>query len=162
LSHSIADLGKREADIAIRLTGMPTDDLVERRVGQAHLAAYATAAYIDQHPPLKLDSKAQLIAYGSPQNWQSRHGLEHLSPVGFYDDILLQVNLAQQGLGVASLPCMIADSEPALQRLTAPEIFTDIWVLYHGDLRHTWRVRAVRDFLMESVLRRFKDNPCAL
>jgi len=158
LNHSVADLGKREADIAIRLTNKPSDDLVGRKVGQAYMGAYATQAYIDQYQPLDKASKAQMIAYGTPHNWQSRHGLDHLSPVGFYDDILLQLTLAKQGLGVASLPSMIADSEPLLVSITEPELFTDIWVLYHTDLRYTSRVRAVRDFLVESLLQRFEGN----
>jgi DNA-binding transcriptional LysR family regulator len=155
LNYSFADLGKREADIAIRLTDNPGDDLVGRKVGQAKMAAYATQSYIDRENPLDEDSSAQVIAYGNPHNWEPRHGLDHLSVVGFFDNIPLQVTLAKQGLGVASLPCMIADNEPSLVCISEPQEFGGVWVLYHTDLRYTSRVRAVRDFLVESLQKKF-------
>ena len=52
------------------------------------------------------------------------------------------------GIGVAILPCYLADPDPDLRRL-GPEIEdlgVDLWMLTHPDLRHTARVRAVLDF----------------
>ena len=149
LSYSLVNLGKREADIAIRCTDNPPEDLVGRRIGRLGMAAYATQAYIDKHRPLNPDSTAELIGYGNPDIWHARHGLNHLDVLGFFDNIL-QVNLVKQGLGIGSLPNLIAEHEPELVRISEPSIQRDIWVLYHTDLRYTSRVRAVRDFLVSS------------
>ena len=74
-----------------------------------------------------------------------------LNVVGFFDNVMLQLALACQGIGVASLPFVIGEAEPDLVRISEPVAKTEVWLLYHTDLRNTSRVRAVRDFLQESV-----------
>ena len=155
LSPSLADLSKREADIAVRITSNPPDDLVGRKIGPAFMAAFATADYFERHQPLEPDSKAQLIGYGNPDTWQCRHGFDHLNVIGYFNNLLLQVTLACQGLGVASLPIRIGDSEPGLVRISEPIQIAEAWLLYHTDLRYTSRVRAVRDFLQSSMSQHF-------
>lgn len=150
-SYSIANLSKREADIAIRCTLSPPDDSVGRTVGKLFMASYATQAYIDKYQPYDNDSKAQFLGWGNPKKWKPRHGLDHLTAIGFFDNIQLQIDLAKNSVGVASLPCIMADREPELVRLCKPEFFTDIWVLYHADLRHNSRVRVVRDYLLKEL-----------
>ena len=151
LSYVRANLGKREADIAVRLTNSPPDDLVGRQVGGGSLAPYANEQYVRAHRPLEKSSSAQLIAYGNPDTWKDPPGLEHLGVAGYFDDIFLQVELAKQGLGVGVLPTFICDREQSLVQL-APAIHSyEVWVLYHTDLRYTSRVRVVRDYLVESL-----------
>ena len=54
------------------------------------------------------------------------------------------VMAARQGLGVAALPCYLADRDPRLVRLTEPmtEMASALWLLTHPDLRRVARVRA--------------------
>lgn len=151
LSYETVDLHKREADIVIRISNNPPESLVGRQVGTAYMAAYATQDYIDNYQPLDKDSKAQLIGFGKPEKWQPVPGWEHLEVAGFYDNILLQVLLTKQRLGVGILPTGMGDSEPNLVRLGEPLESFGIWVLYHPDLRYTSRVKVVRDFLVESL-----------
>ena len=158
LSYSIADLSKREADIALRITDNPPDDLVGRKVGSAFLAPYATKDYIKRYRPLDPDSKAKHIGWGNPMTWKCRHGLDHLGVIGYFDHMSLQATLACQGVGVASLPVIIGDSEPSLVRVREPINFSDAWLLYHTDLRYTSRVRAVRDFLQKSMSEKFATH----
>ena len=51
--------------------------------------------------------------------------------------------------GVALLPCYAGDSDPLLERLTAPvpELAADYWVIVHRDLRRAACVRAVIDWV---------------
>ncbi len=155
LSYGLSNLHKREADIAIRFTNSPPDDLVGRKVGEFAMAAYATQTYIDEHKPSNHDSTAQLIAYGNPDVWRPRHGFDHLSAMGFFDNISLQIDLANASLGIGSLPVYIADREPKLVRISEPTMHRDIWVLYHTDLRYTSRVRVVRDFFVDGFAELF-------
>ncbi len=155
LSYSVADLGKREADIAIRCTNQPPEDLVGRYVGDLQMAAYSTSDYAQSMRPHELGSKAKMIAYGNPQTWRPRHGFDHLTAMGFFDEIPLQVELAKRGLGIASLPTLVGDREPQLSQLTDPLTVAQVWVVYHTDLRYTSRVRIVRDFLLNALIKQF-------
>lgn len=152
LSYSIADLGKREADIALRVTSEPPEDLIGRKLGPAYMAAYAEKSYVARYQPQESDSKAQRIAFGNPELWHCEYGFNHLAVVGFFDNMMLQLALTRQGIGVASLPVVIGEAEPDLVRISEPISRGDIWLLYHTDLRNTSRVRVVRDFLQYSVL----------
>ena len=158
LSYTFADLSKREADIALRVTDNPPHDLVGRKLAPASLAAYARKDYVERYQPHKPDSKAQRIAYGTPDSFECLYGFEHLNVVGYFDNMLLQITLALQGIGVASLPIIIGDAEPSLVRLSEPIHRADVWLLYHMDLRYTSRVRAVRDFFQQTILKQLGND----
>jgi DNA-binding transcriptional LysR family regulator len=65
---------------------------------------------------------------------------------------------AAAGIGIALLPCFLADKEPGLVRLTPPDAAPPggLWLLTHADLRHTARVRAFMDFAADHIGRRRK------
>lgn len=155
LSESFADLSKREADIALRITDDPPEDLVGRKLNSVLMAAYAHKDHVEQYEPHKPDSKALRIGYGAPETFVCQFGFEHLKVCGYFDNVLLQIRLALQGLGVVSLPVLMGDSEPSLVRLTEPVNVGDVWLLYHTDLRYTSKVRAVRDFFEQTVYEQF-------
>ena len=56
-------------------------------------------------------------------------------------------------MGLAALPCAIADREADLIRLAPfPEDFgLDLWLLTHEDLRQTARIRAFLDFMTRAL-----------
>ena len=59
-------------------------------------------------------------------------------------------------MGIAVLPCFLADTVPDLKRLeliTSKSFCGDIWILRHEDLRATARVRAFVDFMIEAFER---------
>lgn len=152
LSYTFADLSKREADIALRVTDDPPDDLVGRKLSPASMAAYARKDYVERFQPQNADSPAQRIGFGAPETFECLHGFEHLNILGYFDNMMLQIALALQGVGVAGLPVVIGDAEPSLVRLSEPIHRADVWLLYHMDLRYTSRVRAVRDFFEKTIL----------
>jgi DNA-binding transcriptional LysR family regulator len=55
-------------------------------------------------------------------------------------------------MGVAVLPCFMAQTEPTLRRL-CPQVVASrpIFLVVHPDLARTARVRAVMDFLVETL-----------
>jgi DNA-binding transcriptional LysR family regulator len=69
---------------------------------------------------------------------------------------LAQLAAARAGLGLAALPCFLADPEPALRRVLPPEpaLASELWLLTHPDLRRTARVRA----FMETLARGFRRD----
>jgi DNA-binding transcriptional LysR family regulator len=60
---------------------------------------------------------------------------------------------ALSGLGMALLPCYLAESIPGLVRVLpkAPKLMRELWLAAHRDLRHTGRVRAVSEELAQLV-----------
>jgi DNA-binding transcriptional LysR family regulator len=150
------DLDRQEADIAIRLQNAPLDDLVGVRIGVLREAAYATDEVIDRLRKPGVNSVV-LIAWSDGEGLRDRAaylGLPEL-PVGpLCGDVLGQATLAESGVGVAIVPCLVGDQVAGLRRVppgkTVPT--QTVWVLTHPDLRGSARVRAVSGFLVE-VLR---------
>ncbi len=152
-SNKNINLVERDADVAIRLTNTPTDALIGTRLGTVATAAYASHAYIKQlHSE---GDKAQWLGANCcnfHQNWTKKmsHGQrQHV----FIDDLLTTTAALLQHLGVAYLPCFIADREPGLGRFSQPDpqMNLGIWLLFHPDLKHTARVLAFRDHMVEQM-----------
>lgn len=156
MTCEVADLAKREADIAIRLLDEVPEGLVGRCVGEVTQAAYATQAYVDEYAPHRLDSKAQWIGFACPQQWLPNSPYPHLDYMGIFDNMGLQLSLAAKGAGIAYLPCPIADTVAGIVRLSEPVRVADLWVLYHADLRSTARISAIRDCFLEKMQQRFR------
>jgi DNA-binding transcriptional LysR family regulator len=59
----------------------------------------------------------------------------------------------KSGVGIGSLPVQIGDLEDDLVRVLdpVPETMAGIYILVHPDLRHTPRVRALFDFMVEEI-----------
>jgi len=55
-------------------------------------------------------------------------------------------------LGIAKLPCPIADTEPSLRRVSPgiAEPCQDIWILTHKDLASSARIKAFMSFIRKA------------
>jgi DNA-binding transcriptional LysR family regulator len=56
-------------------------------------------------------------------------------------------------MGVAALPCYLADPDSALRRVHPPlaDMEASLWLLTHLDLRRVARIRVVLDFIAERL-----------
>jgi DNA-binding transcriptional LysR family regulator len=153
------DLTRREADLALRM-GRPRDaGLVMRKLSGMAYGFYATRAYLDgRRPEVDLGADRFLgfddsLASVPQERWLSR--LAPARQVVFRSNSTASlVVAARSGLGVALLPRYIADAEPGLVRLGGPEpVEHELWLLVHGDLRRSPRVRAVIEWIDELVER---------
>lgn len=141
VNNSFADLGRREADIAIRPTLTPPETLVGRRVARFSYAVYAG----DTPSEGWIGFDATLSALPAAQ-WLKAN---------VADDVIgLRVNslgaaaaAAEAGWGKALLPDYLGTAR-RLSRLgeTVEELASELWVLYHPDLKRNPRVRAFSDF----------------
>lgn len=149
---SAADLGHRQADIAIRLSRPENVGLIVRKVGEMPFAFYAAKDYD------KPESQWDFIGYDEasadiPQyRWLEarRNGRRVVLRT---NDSASQASAARSGLGVALLPAFLGDNDPVLRPMPSTESFPvrDIWILVHDDLRRAPRVRAMMDFLIEII-----------
>jgi DNA-binding transcriptional LysR family regulator len=71
-----------------------------------------------------------------------------------YRSIPAAWNAALGGLGVAVVPCFLAEREDTMQRLT-PEVLgtRDVALVVHPDLARVTRVRVVMNFFVERFAR---------
>jgi DNA-binding transcriptional LysR family regulator len=154
---AMANLTKRDADVAVRATSNPPENLVGRRVGPIAVAPYATPAYLARTPARRpLEQHAWLVpddslASTSIARWFAR--TVAVTPVLRADTLTALAYAAASGLGVAALPCYLGDTDPRLRRVRGPiaETATELWVLTHEDLRSTARVRALTDHLVQAL-----------
>ncbi len=153
VSNRFVSLTERQADIAIRLTNDPLETLIGTRLVTVRSAVYGSAAYLARQR-----SRAQ------PPEWLGveccdfhrdwTHAARPERDFRFYvDDTLLTLAALKEGFGIAYLPCFMGDSHPDLARVHAPEEKHDLglWLLYHGDLRQTRRVRLFRQHMVDHI-----------
>ena len=128
------------------------------RAGSPHLAfAFYAAATTEAGGRGAVDLRANPFL-GDEADLLQERWLDKLAPerrvVYRCNSTTALLAAARQGLGVVLLPCYIGDAEPALRRLDGPEPAPhEIWLLVHGDLRRTPRVRAVIDWVDDLVER---------
>ena len=155
VGNEALNLSRRETDIALRIGNTPLETLVGRRVGQLNFAIYGAPDYCATHPNTDLTQHdwVGLDSAHAPLRQRFDQFLPGVRPSVRSNSVACTVRLAKAGLGLAVLPCAIADQKPDLIRVAdLPDTFSlDLWLLTHEDLRHTGRIRAVLDFLAAAL-----------
>jgi DNA-binding transcriptional LysR family regulator len=154
-------LSKREADIAISLSMPKEGRIVGRKLLDYTLGLYATADYLGRTPEIV-----------------SRHDLPNHRFVGYIEELLFtpeldylpqvspkisakfrsanliaQLNATISGFGIAVLPHFMATAHPELIAVLPAEvsIARTFWLLMHADSKDLARIRAVADYIYETV-----------
>lgn len=173
VTHMMANLSRREADISIREQVPDAADLVTRRIGRFRYAVYGTPQLVGQ------------IGTGSKNGDGLNGALAYLPWIGFDEDHhympgqawirrllgnrapVVRTNngnslhlAVASGAGLTVLPCFIGDEDPRLVRATPvlEDVVADQWLLVHRDLRTLPRVRA----MMDELARLFQTEKAAL
>jgi len=149
-ANALANLTRRDADIAVRATKRPPEHLVGKRIGTLRLALYAA-----RKGPVKrlADVEAGRAAWIGVDDvlpdhpsvaWRRRH-FPKAQPRWRVDSIVTAQELVARGFGVALLPTFYADPLPRLRALTEvlDETSNDLWLLTHRESRHLRRVSTV-------------------
>lgn len=142
---------RHEADLAIRLS-RPSEDaaLRMRKVGDLGMAVYGAPAFAGL--PREGWADAPWLAYPlelsrmPEMQWLDR--LEPRRPLTRLSSVSMILRACQEGVGIALLPCIVADGV-GLQRLDPePVIHRELWLLSHRDAGQVARFRAVADWLV--------------
>ena len=156
-------LSRREADVALRLARPVQPLLVTRQVAEVGTTLYASKDYLaargKPRPGHQL-SGHQLIGFDEtfqPEaevRWLAQHA-RSARVVFKSNSPQSQLAAAEAGMGLALLPCYLADPVPGLVRVlpVSKGVVRGLWLVLHRDLRHTARVRALADFLSETLHR---------
>lgn len=150
----------REAQVAISPTNDPDERLVGRRAVGIAFAVYGAHNY------LALNAELDDL---STHDWIEPSGALVLTPAHHWmaaqlpdARVVFRVNTfmgvldaCRAGMGLALLPCFLADGDDRLARVREPnrELDLGLWLLTHEELRHTPRVRAFLDFMGQTIER---------
>ncbi len=156
-SDEFRNLSKREADIAIRGTNRPPDALIGRKLCAITGAIYGSVQYLAEQGEDALEAHNWIALEDERGSIDAAKWLKSQYPKAHIalrsNDINLVIEAVRQNMGLATLPCFLAEGDPVLCRLgpPLPELATDMWLLTHEDLRHTVRVRAFMDFMTNAI-----------
>jgi DNA-binding transcriptional LysR family regulator len=152
------NLGRREADLAIRVTRQPPEHLIGRPLGSFAVAVYASGEYLARRDGVVRPEQCNWIAWEASRTMgeEVRQRLFPTMPSTVRcPNALLQLAAAKAGLGVALLPCGIADRDPDLVRIAPDEPIEalPIWLLTHPDLRGAARIKVLMQWIVAAFAR---------
>jgi DNA-binding transcriptional LysR family regulator len=157
-SDRYLDLTKGEADVAFR-SGDTDEELVGRKIADSLWAVYASRDYIASHgKPEKLEDLKHhpLVAFDvSLSNHRTSTWLKDVAPEATItarsNSVLGLASSIKSGVGIGPLPTAVGDAEETLVKIMGPipELTRSWRILTHPDLRHTPRISAFFDFIVE-------------
>ncbi|NWD50682.1 LysR family transcriptional regulator [Pseudomonas gingeri] len=156
-SNDFANLSRRDADIAVRLTTSPPEHLVGRCLGPVSYRVCGSAAYLQAagHEDL------QRLAWIAPDDslpdhptvtWRHQH-LPGVRPAYRCNSILSVAELARAGLGVAVLPGFMINEAQGMRVLDGSVSCHEsaLWLLTRPDCRALRSVVTLFDELARSI-----------
>ena len=151
--NSDISLAERQADVALRVTNDPVETLMGKKIATIASTVYGGRKYL-----------ADLRKHDAPPKWigmtccgYHKHWTSQLSGGEphqvIVDDPIMTQQMLKQNMGLAVLPCYMADPDPLLERYTdpIPEMDMGLWFLFHSDLKRTERIHVFRDFLIKEI-----------
>jgi DNA-binding transcriptional LysR family regulator len=157
----LADLSRREADVAIRLVRPREPALLARRLGEMRFALFAAQSYLDRAgTPRALPALAghDFIGFEAaldrlPQVRWLRRTVPGLRYVVRANNTTSQARACAEGLGVALLPIFTGAREPRLRILFPRQAgpVRELWGVSHADLRGNVRVSAFLSWLSDQL-----------
>lgn len=151
-SNSFANLSRRDADIALRLTNTPPEHLVGRRIGAADYIICGLPGFRDA-----LHAAPTSVPWISPDEsmpdhtsvtWR-RQAFPDVVPRYRCSSMSAVSQLVSAGLGVAALTDFTARALAGVERLSGPldGCSTDLWLLTRPDCRALRSVQTLLDEL---------------
>lgn len=158
VNNHFLSLTRREADVAIRGSNRPPENLVGRHVGNIRTAAYASRAYLRtvgrrrKLPELDWIAPDAALAHLEQAKWLAAH-VPAERVVMSVDSLVGMLLAVRHGIGAAMLLCPLADVHDELVPLDAPPpaLDTQLWILTHPDLRQVARIRVFSQFMFERL-----------
>lgn len=159
-STATAELGRREADIALRVVRPTRGNLTVRRIGHMTYSVYGSRQYLEANPAVEGkhlegrhfitwdDSHAHLPA----ATWLTRQHPD-CSIALVASSLPVQIAAVRAGLGLAVIPDFLAVGDDFVRVVPSDQVFSnELWLVTHADLVASARIRALSDFLAEHVV----------
>lgn len=160
-SNSVADLRRREADIAVRNVSPSQPELVGKKIGDRAARLYAAPAYLERlGNPKTPEELARSDFFGFDRSELMIEGLRALGiplaaknfPI-ITSNHLVQWELAKLGLGICIVMDQVGDAEPRVRRVLPDlrPLVIPVWLTTHRELRTSRCIRVVFDLLAEEL-----------
>jgi DNA-binding transcriptional LysR family regulator len=155
----LANLARREADMAFRLRRFEQDNIYQSKVGELPFALYAASSYLERCGPPDFErggAGAEMVVMDQTaiepvaESFWLNATLPHAKPRFRSNNRDGQAAAAAAGAGLVCLPCLLGDVWPGLSRLDTPTAVPtrEVWLGMHADTRKVPRVRALADYLI--------------
>jgi len=151
IDNRVFDLSRREADVALRVARPREPGLFGKKLGTIGWTVYGPQRFAE-HRGASLTTLGSLPFVGWSAEVRGVAAADWLHDTMRPKEVVYRANslvnqfcAAREGLGLAVLPCYLADREPALVRMIAepvPELTRELWIVTHEDLKGTARIRA--------------------
>jgi DNA-binding transcriptional LysR family regulator len=157
----VADLPKRQADLAIRTVKSTSDTVVSRKLGELGYGLFATDDYLRRSQRARVSrenfAEHDFVIYEGflerqPEvRWLRERGATRFPFRASNTDGVLEC--AAAGQGIAALPVVFADAAPVLRRVRMDEDppSKPVFLAMHRDMRSVPRVRAFADALAKEA-----------
>jgi DNA-binding transcriptional LysR family regulator len=157
MSDRYLDIGKGDADIALRSGDTEDNALVGRKIADSIWAVYASRDYVERAGKPGSVAELEQHALVGFEEAMTRHRvakwLQQVAPnariAARSNSVLGLLYAVKSGVGIGPLPTALGDGDPQVVRVLGPiPELARIWrVLAHPDVRHTPRVAAFFDFI---------------
>ncbi|OZI76508.1 MULTISPECIES: LysR family transcriptional regulator [Bordetella] len=157
-STRVTNLTRREADLAVRNVRPDNPDLIHRHLARREMGLYASTSYVQANGeprPGTAFAGHRLVGYARsaiPSRLDAFCGEPtHNGQVALeVNSGLMMMEAVAAGLGIGELPVAMARAYPGLVRLWPRRSeFYDLWLVMHGDLNRSARVRALADAIVQ-------------
>lgn len=139
--------------------GLPiAGDMVVRKLADVGYGLYGSPDLLSRRKNTKQDDFTDLpfVDFVSsdpllaPAQWVQKAGLKPQT-VMRSDDANSRFSAVLSNVGIAVLPCFLADQVPGITRITGPDIVgrVELWLATHKETRHVSRMRVLVDFLVK-------------
>ncbi|WP_247263205.1 MULTISPECIES: LysR family transcriptional regulator [Pseudomonas] len=156
-SNDFANLNRRDADIALRLTDSPPEHLVGRCLGAVSYRVCASPGYLPAVVPEDLErgvwiAPDDFLPDHPSVSWRRQH-FPGVVPSYRCNSMLSVAELARAGLGIAVLPDFLLGEQQGLRPLVEvpPSYDTALWLLTRPDCRALRSVVTLFDELAQSI-----------
>ena len=157
VSNAFMSLTRREADIAIRPSSTPPQNLIGRKAGRIQTALYAQRDYWRGHANDSFHRHAWVVADDSLAHLAQARWVRANVPtdriVATADSLVGMARLVRTGIGIGMLLTLLGDADPDLTRIADPvaDLDTNVWILMHADLKHVARMSVFASFMFEQL-----------
>jgi DNA-binding transcriptional LysR family regulator len=152
VSKGVRNLNAREADIAIRLTDLPPEYLVGKNI---------TPLLHDLYKPKNLEvfEETPIVVWTSDEavpEWAKKNCINPKIKLRV-DDLFAMYRAVESGVGLARMPVYIHHFCKSLEiermMINGQHSSWGVWVLSHVDLRKSVRVKILKDFLSDCIVK---------
>jgi len=155
-------VSRHEADVAFRTVVNPKDEMEGERLCDVAVSIYGSKDYVKRNKlPTRVEELREHHMIGMEGALGQFEFIDRSNDRATGDifpyrtnTLMFHLAAARAGIGLASLPCYLADPESALVRVFPKfrKVPTELWLMTHPGMKRLARIRILMDFMRDSIL----------